>query len=83
VAGTLEVGRLPEREPAHGGPDVRNSGEGRVDVGAALPEVCPAVGGAWRTGDQEDKDKSERIPTAIIVVRSVTGHDRNVALIFG
>jgi len=41
------------------------------------------VGGAWRTGDQEDKDRSERIPTAIIAVRSVTGHDRNTALIFG
>jgi hypothetical protein len=41
------------------------------------------VGGDWRTGDQEDKDKSERIPTAIIIVRNVTGHDRNIALIFG
>jgi hypothetical protein len=41
------------------------------------------VGGDWRTGHQEDKDKSERIPTAIIIVRNVTGHDRNIALIFG
>jgi hypothetical protein len=41
------------------------------------------VGGAWRTGDREDKDESARIPTAIIIVRSVTGRDRNTALIFG